>query len=386
MKTAIPAIVCLLVGCVVGGLLARQEFAHEVLPIALTPAGAKTGGDKQTRSPRVTVVSGERYDFGEMDQAATMTHVFEIRNDGDAVLALEQLHVSCKCTSALLEKKELKPGETTRVTMKWDAKGAVEPFEQYAEYKTNDPLRPKFKLSVAGRILETLRAEPREAIFNRVLSKEAAQARLKIYGVRETEMQILKHEFTNASTASHFSVQFVPLTPADLATRPGFKCGLEVIVDLQPGLPLGQINQALKITTNLNPEAEFEIPIYGSVVSDISLLGPGVTSDQMLASLNSFPSSRGAKSTIYLVVKGPHRENTTFKIGRIVPSDELKVSIGEPLRNNSQILSYPVTLEVPPGTPPVSRLSSGSRVEVQIETTHPHVKTLSIYVKYAVVN
>jgi hypothetical protein len=388
MRTAIIlAAASLIVGGIVGGVLARQEFVRETLPIMSTSAlGGSDSATSGSEGPRLVVVGGERYDFGEMDRSAVMTHTFEITNQGTAPLTLNQEGTSCKCTSAGLDKDQLNPGDTARITMEWNAKGAHEPFEQYAEYTTNDPLRPKIKLTVWGRIVDTLRAEPNELIFNRVSAHEPAQAKVKIFGVREKELQVLEHRFTHSKTAPKFSAHFEPLPAEEVASRAGFTCGLEMTVHIEPGMPLGQINQGMEIITNLNPDAKFEIPIYGSIVSDISLAGPNVAAELMQVTLGSFPTSQGAKSTVYLVVKGPHREQTKITIAGVSPAAELTATIGEPLRKNPQIVSFPVTLEVPPGTPPVSRMSAGGTATVQVHTTHPHLKELTFRVRYAVLD
>ena len=155
-------------------------------------------------------------------------------------------------------------------------------------------------------------------------------------------------------------------------------------MDLKPGLPLGQMDQTIQITTNMNPDAKFDIPVYGSVVSDISLVGQNTAPDRMVVEMGSISSAKGAKSKIYLVVKGPHRDQTELKIAAVSPPGELTATLGEPIRDNPQIVSFPVTLVVPPGTMPVSR-QAGSSIEVRIETTHPQLKELTIYVRYAVV-
>ncbi|HEX5103170.1 MAG TPA: hypothetical protein VFV87_05135, partial [Pirellulaceae bacterium] len=273
----------------------------------------------------------------------------------------------------------------TEIKMEWNAKKGVDPFEQYAAFRTNDPRRPEFKLIVFGQILETLRSEPPEAIFNRVSSQESARATLKVFGLRGDKLEIIRHQFEDEPSAKFFEVSFQPLPQEEVSKRKGFKCGIEIIVELKPGMPLGQMKQTIQITTNLNPDATFDIPVYGSVVSDISLVGQHTSAESMTVSMGTIASAKGAKATVYFVVKGEHRDQTTLQITKVSPSAELEVKLGEPIRDNPQIVSFPVTLEVPPGTAPVSRASAGGEVTVRVETTHPSVKELTFRVRYAVV-
>ena len=106
MRTALFAIASLILGGIVGGVLARQEFAYETLPIATGGAGSGTPAPADQKGPRLTVLSAERFDFGEMDQNAEMEHTFTIRNDGDEPLSVTQEGTSSEFTYRLaLERK-----------------------------------------------------------------------------------------------------------------------------------------------------------------------------------------------------------------------------------------------------------------------------------------
>ena len=181
MKTTIGAVVCLILGAWIGSTLARQEFAAESLPLeSAANTGSSSRGSDTPEGPRLTLLTPERYQFGYIDQNAKMNHTFQIRNDGDAPLTVQKLGTSCKCTSAGLDKDRLMPGETAEIFLEWSGKGTAEIFEQYAEYRTNDIRRPMLKLIVTGEIRATLRAEPSEAVFNRVSAQESARATVRI--------------------------------------------------------------------------------------------------------------------------------------------------------------------------------------------------------------
>jgi hypothetical protein len=387
MKTTIGAVVCLMLGAWIGSTLGRQEFAAESLPLE---RAAKTDSASESsdapEGPRLTLLTPERYQFGFIDQNSTMNHTFQIRNDGDAPLKVEKLGTSCKCTSAGLDKDQLMPGETAEISLEWSGKGMAEFFEQYAEYKTNDLRRPTFKLIVTGEIRATLRAEPAEAVFNRVSAQEPARATVRIVALGDEELKVISHKFKHDKSAPYYSLEFEPLDPAELAPNSEYKSGLQMHVHLKPGLPLGQLAQTIQITTNRNPEATFDIPVYGSVVSDISLIGAGASAATMTVDLGSFASRQGAKATVYLIVKGPHRDQTELKVASVQPAAELTATLGEPNRKNPQIVSYPLTFEVRPGATPVSRISAGSRIAVRIETTHPQITELTLFARYAVVD
>jgi hypothetical protein len=384
MRIAILAISCLVLGVIVGSTVARQEFAGESLPVDGLSAG---GGAPYTgEGPRLTMLTPERFEFGFIDQNSKTQHTFRVKNDGDQPLSLHKKGTSCKCTQVGTVKDQLPPGETAEITLEWEAKVPDEIFEQYADFETNDNRRKLFRLTVSGHVRASLRAEPREAIFNRVSTLEPAEAVVRIFGLGEEPLEVTSHEFDHAKSAPHFSLEFKPLEPSEIPANSEYKSGVEVRVHIKPGLPLGQLAQTIQLTTNRNPAGKFSIPVYGTVISDISLIGPGASAEKMAVDLGSFQSGDGKKATVYLVVKGPHREETELKITSVTPAAELSATLGEPLRNNPQLISYPVALQVLPGAIPVSRLSPGSRIAVRVETTHPQIKDLTFHVKYAVVD
>lgn len=389
MKTTLFAIVALVAGSVVGALVARQEFRRDILPIDTRQIGtgmALRPGENMGQGPRLTVINGERHDFGSMDRNAKMTHVFKIRNDGDSLLTLTQKGTSCKCTMAEFQKDQLEPGEQSEIKLEWDAKNAVEPFEQYAEFETNDRIRPNLRLTVFGRIVSTLTARPSLVLFNDVSANEPAEVTIHIYGVRGNELTIVKHEFTTPALAEFFDLKFRPLSADELAQEQGATAGVAMTARLRPGLPLGSIRQSVKLTTNLNPDESFEIPINGSIVSDISLAGPRVSPANMRVDLGTFSTTQGTKSTIYLLVKGPHRDDLQLSVAEVEPAAELDVQVGEAIRENPKIVRYPLTLEVPPGVRPISRGTAGSEIVVRVETTHPDIKELTFRVRYVILD
>ena len=48
---------------------------------------------------------------------------------------------------------------------------------------------------------------------------------------------------------------------------------VRAVVTAKSGLPLGAINQTIRVQTNVEDAPELELPIAGAVVSDISIVG-----------------------------------------------------------------------------------------------------------------
>jgi len=390
MKTTFLAIVALLAGLGAGLLATFAEFSADRLPTdalqIANPVSSSvvTTGIKSGIGPKVKFVGGEMFDFGTMDRYTSQTHDFVIRNDGDTKLSLIKGETTCKCTQFDLEREQLSAGQTAKITLKWEAKTTEPEFQQSAELTTNDPQRTKIRLVVAGHVVDAVRPERWELVVNTLSANEDVVARLKLFAYRSPTLQIEKAELRATYHAKFFDVSFEPLPPEGLAKERDATAGLTMVVKIKPGLPLGAITQTIRLTTNSTGTPPLDIPIVGKIVSDISLAGPKLDADLQLLTLGTVERDAGAKATIYVLVKGPHRDTTEIRVASTSPAANLKATLTPVGNDNSKLKRYSLTVEVPPDSPTVSHVVSGDLGKVILETTHPLVKQVVLNVRFAV--
>lgn len=382
MKATLWAVAALAVGTGIGLLLTRLEFAGDDLPLDVTLVGGEAVPAGKV-GPKAVVVNGERHDFGTMDRNGHGHHTFLIRNEGDSPLTLKTGTTTCKCTTFAAADDKVEPGKTAEVKLEWDAKTSDPEFEQSAELITNDPRRNPIHLSVHGHIMDTVRPDRFDVHFSNASANESQTALVKIHAYRDADLKIEKHELLTADQAAWFNISFAPLSPEELAKEPRAQAGVLLSIELKKGLPIGSIDQSLKITTNQNRESPLTIRILGDVASDISLVGPGQP-EKLFLELPTFMRSEGHKQTVFLMIKGPYRDQTTLQIASVEPAAEFSAKLGEPNRDNPKRVRYPLSIEVPPNATPISRLSAGAYATIRLTTTHPDVKELTIRVKYVV--
>ena len=382
MKATIFAVAALAGGIAIGLWMNNREFANEVLPVDVRPASATAGAIKI--GPKITIVNGERHDFGTMDRNAHGKHAWIVRNDGDAPLKLSTGQPSCGvCIKVFSVAKEvLQPGEKTEVNVEWDVKTGDAEFEQSGPLNTNDKNRETVTLYIRGHVLDTVRLDRTDLHFHDLSADESATGSVNIYAFRDADLKVEKYEFNDSKVREHINVSFAPLPSEEIEKEPRAKGGLKMTLEVRPGLPYGDFEDTLSITTNQYDEP-LTVRVFGNIASDVLLVGPNVTRDKLMVGLGAIPQSAGKKHTVYILVKGPHRDDTQVKIDSIEPTVDFSAKLGEPIRDSAKIVRYPLTIEVPAGARPVTRMDALS-AKINISTTHPEVKKLPIKVRYVV--
>lgn len=382
----------LLAGILIGVVSGRWETAGDVVPQLRSARDVSPAGDPQSASAKAVVVNGEIHDFGVMEQNGTKSHTFIIRNDGGLPLKLTKGTTTCKCTLSNISDTIVDPGATAEVKLEWSAKTGEPEFTQSAEIHTSDVRRSTIRLVVRGKVRQALRGDRTDLVFNLVTVDDEATARMRVFAYLSDTLEIVKHEFMNAESADKFTVAYEPLTADEIAQEPNARAGIELSVNLKPGLPLGPISQVLRLTTNLDGSPTLEIPFNGRIISDITLMGSDrkVDGEKNIVSLGTLERGERGKLTFFLLVKGSHRDATEIKLAGVEPADRLRVQLGEPIRDNPKIVRIPVTIETLEGALAGNFLGTGDVNNtsptgmLSLTTTHPHVPELKIKVRFLI--
>lgn len=97
--------------------------------------------------------SEENYDFGNINQGDVVSHEYVIKNEGTENLILENIKATCGCTAAQPDKRELNPGESTKLKVTFDSAGRKGIQKKYVYVFSNDTERPQVRLSFVTKIL-----------------------------------------------------------------------------------------------------------------------------------------------------------------------------------------------------------------------------------------
>ena len=382
------ALAASLLGIAAGVSLTWAELGpySEVPPeVSADSSGRLHSGAPQSKA---VVVGSDTFNFGYMEQDTKGSHVFEIRNEGDAPLTLVKGSTTCKCTLSNLNDDSLEPGESAKVELEWNA-AADEHFRHSATIRTNDPRHPYLTLTIEGKVGRSHKIVPADLRFSSPISVgEGTTAELYLYSFEPGDFKVTGHQFADRATADYFELETEEMPAEQVAREKEAKAGRILNLIVKPGLPLGPLRQRIRISLDLPGDPTLELPIEGNVIGDISIVGTAEWLDEhSLLNLGTVESGQGAKSEgMHLLVKGEHRDEVKLKVRSVEP-DFLRIEFEEPQPVPGQpVVKIPFTIEVPPDAPigEHNNILDHPFGKIEIDTGHPTTPRLQIYLNFTV--
>jgi hypothetical protein len=107
----------------------------------------------QAPQSNVSVQDPNVWDFGTAKTGAVLEHTFLLANDSALDLKIKDTTTSCGCTVSEIKKKQLKPGESTTISIKLDTKGYSGPVKQFVYVNTDSIEKPIMRFSVKANVV-----------------------------------------------------------------------------------------------------------------------------------------------------------------------------------------------------------------------------------------
>jgi hypothetical protein len=114
--------------------------------------------------PRMTLES-THHDFGKIAPDTVVSHRFKVTNTGDALLTITKLNPSCGCTSSVVGKDHLAPGESTELEVTFNSAGYTGPIEKSVGVVSDDPAQPSQTLAFTGEVAPNVKVSNEEVRF-----------------------------------------------------------------------------------------------------------------------------------------------------------------------------------------------------------------------------
>ena len=373
-------------GAAIGGGQAALEAA--LRPWRIGDFGPGALASPAAEAP-ISEVPETRHEFGTIGTGAEGSHEFVIRNAGTVPLVLTRGATSCSCTVSDFEsaeggnelaRKEVAPGESTRVRLKWRGKGPGGPFRQQATVFTNDPRRPEIAFVIEGTVVPTWKAVPDAIALPTIATGAGAQASVKLFTYGAEPPVVEELSAGDPQTAQSFTLASAPLATAEVATETGATGGVEIGVKVAAGLPIGPVRQTIKARLRIPDEIVVEIPVQGTVSGALALAGGAWDSSRQALLLGTVSARTGSRTDVFLTAKGPDAASVKPVVHEVVP-ESLVVEVGEGKSVGDRgMIRIPLSITIRPGSPPANHRCSeqGPAGRIVLKTGHPETPEFSI--------
>jgi hypothetical protein len=328
--------------------------------------------------PKVEIGGPLLYEFGKMSQFRKSSHVWEVKNVGNADLEMWMESSTCSCTIAKLATPpdspakthvKVKPNETTPIELEWDTKQFQNEYSKGATIGTNDPRRPSFALSVKGVVYPPVMVFPPEMItLNGISNEEVTRTMVAVYSMDMPTMKVTK---ISTGRPEFFTTKQSPMTAEDRKNLNVPAGGYRIDVEVKPGLPLGRFSDALVIETDNPLQKETKVSIHGYATGPISVIPEKL-------SMRGVSGKNGATHSLSLLVRGG--KDVLFEVVQ-KPDDRFDIQIARNDAAPNQKGRWRLTLTIPPGTPPAH-----IEKEIILKTDHPSATEIKIPVSIIITN
>ena len=352
------------------------------------PSERQKNDNDGVKLPVISIEEGEVFNFGRMEINTSDSHVFKIVNKGQSPLFLTKGTPTCRCTDFQLSREYVLPGHSAEAVVEWKPNMVTDHFEESAPIMTNDPARAMVSLTILGQVTQVVTAVPSNLALGRILASKPRVAHIKVYGFPEKPLQIDGFETSTPEFHDRIDLQIKPMSEGQLSELSTARSGQELILTIKKGLPLGPLTETIRLRTNFSEVPFVEIPLKAKVVGDISIVGGQRYRDvDGVLVFGPVKAVEGAHQTLHILIRGAHRQAVKLSLDSIDPDGILRASIGEPKEiNRGAVIKIPLKVEIMPGSRPVSRRGTDQSQLglVRINTTHPEVPSIPIYVDFAV--
>jgi hypothetical protein len=143
--------------CAVGTSRKKSNGNQSNGGAAAAPDFCTPGASNDSSGYRPDVVGGPRiefdatsHDFGTALAGPSLQHFFGLRNSGDATLVIDEMLVSCGCTSAVARDTQIPPGGRTLIEVGFYTRPFLGPVRETITVHSNDPRRPTVTLEISA--------------------------------------------------------------------------------------------------------------------------------------------------------------------------------------------------------------------------------------------
>lgn len=322
------------------------------------------------------------YEFGVMQVGAQPEYIFTIENQGDAPLEMKTGDTTCKCTLFQLSKETLAPGETAELKIRWKPKAPESGFRHGGPVYTNDPKNDTLNFAVMGDVENAVELLPTgEWNVGEVRDGVPGTMTATLISKVHKDFEILGIDVDSP----HVRTDIKPLSTEEVVDKQALS-GYSIEISVLPEIIAGpfEANASIKVDCL---DVEMKAVVLATRVGPIRVQPPpGVVwiESSRGMKLGSFPSDKGRKAGLILLVDEQELDGESFQI---LESEGNPAFIQSKLTSLGKVegttARYRLDIEIPPGVP--KSLRTGAKAAtLKLKTNHPEDPEMLIRISYRI--
>lgn len=110
--------------------------------------------------PKLAVKEGSQFQLGEVKEGVVLKKQLTLMNVGTELLTIDDIRTSCGCAIAKTEKKQLKAGETTTLSINIDTKDSKGPLKKQVFITTNESKDKEYEIVMFVTVRNVIEFKP----------------------------------------------------------------------------------------------------------------------------------------------------------------------------------------------------------------------------------
>ncbi len=146
--------------------------------------------------PRLDLVGGPTFDFGELFAGETVRHDLKLRNTGTDTLVIMDVSAACGCTSTLISGSHIPPNESGTLSITFSSKQLSGRVQKVVTFNTTDTSHGHVRITFTANVVKSLTLEPEYLVF-RTGADSAVTADVEILNTGTAPVRILSTKSTS---------------------------------------------------------------------------------------------------------------------------------------------------------------------------------------------
>ncbi len=204
--------------------------------------------------PKIQIVGGNKFDFGDVYRGKIMERTVVVRNTGREMLELGQVNVSCGCTGTVVSNNSIPPGKTGEIKITFNSTNFSGKIHKSVTINSNAADAPQTTIEFEGNVIQELAVTPQQFWFQNAEVGRASYAKISITNNSTEPISLTSYE----SRCQGFTL-ILPKHPV----KPGET--VELTAELKAKSATQVLNDGVSIKTSSKNEPNVFVRIFGAV-------------------------------------------------------------------------------------------------------------------------